>query len=267
MTPVLLQWLGGEDAVERTIGVALLVAARVAPLTILAPWLALRGTPPLLRTALLLSLSVAMTPIALASAPPLPADAVSFALAAAREAVLGTVFAIATAIPLHALDLAGRLIDSMRGASQSESNLPGGDRSSALGALHLMLGASIFLVLGGHRLVIDALAGSLLAAPAGAAIAAPDLGEILLGATRIVVAALTLAVSFAAPAAVSLVAVEVALGLIGRAAPAIPMHFAGMPLRAAIGIAAVLLGLAVLVPHLPELFGSAIRAGGSLIAP
>ena len=257
-----LEWLGGS---ARPVGIALLVAARVAPLAFLAPWLALRGTPPALRLALVLSLTVAMTPIALATAPPLPGDVLALAVALTREATLGAVFAVATAVPLHALEHAGRLIDALRGASPGDVTLPSGDRTSPMGALHGMLGATLFLVLGGHRLVIDAHGSSLIAVPAGAAIAHADLASIALGAARIVVAALTLAVSFAAPALVSLVVVEVAMGLVGRASPAIPMHFAGMPLRAAIGVAAVLLGMAVLVPHLGPIFESAIDAASALL--
>jgi type III secretory pathway component EscT len=262
----LLELLGGQGSALRTIAIAILVAARVAPLTLLVPWLALRSTPVLLRSALLLALTAAMMPIALATTPALPdPDPISFAALAAREAAIGTVFAIVTAIPLHALDMAGRLIDAMRGAAQSEIATPSGDGSSPLGALHGMLGAVLFLALGGHRLVIAALGEGMVTVPPGSAIAAPELAELALGAARIVVAALALAVSFAAPAAVSLVVVEVGLGLAGRAAPQIPMHFAGMPLRAAIGIAAALLALSVLAPHLPSIFRSTIDAAALLI--
>jgi len=70
---------------------------------------------------------------------------------------------------------------------------------------------------------------------------------------------LTLAVSFAAPALLALVVSDVALGLVARSAPQIPVHFAGMPLRSAVGIAALLLSLALLVPHLGELFAWSAR--------
>lgn len=267
----LLTLIGGAEPTARALGVALLVASRIAPSTLLVPWLALRATPPLLRAALLVSLSIAMTPVALATAPPLPPDALSFAMVAAREAAIGAVFAIATALGLHALDQAGRLIDAMRGASQSEATLPSGERSSPLGALHGMLGTVLFLVLGGHRLVIAALGEGFLDVPAGATVEPRVLAAFALGAARIVVASLTLAVAFAVPAAVALVATEVALGLVGRAAPAIPVHFAGMPLRAAVGIAVVFLGLAVLVPHLPRLFAQSVATGAraldALVAP
>lgn len=262
----LLEQFGGAGLTAHLVGVALLVLARVAPLTMIVPWIALRGSPPALRVALSVALTVALTPIALTATPALPGDALTFVVALAREVAIGAVFAIATAVPLLALDQAGRAIDAMRGAGQSESTSPAGEVSSPLGNLHLLLGTVLFLVLGGHRLVIATLGETFLDVPPGSAIAAVELGSFTMGAARIVVSSLTLAVSFAAPAAVALIGLDAALGIAGRAAPAIPMFFAGMPLRAAVGIGAVLLGLSVLVPHLPGMLRSAVLGAAALIA-
>lgn len=261
----LLEWLGGTGDASHIIGVASLVLARVSPLAVIVPWIALQGSPPALRVALTVTLTVALTPIAIPAVTALPPDALTFGLALARELTIGAVFAIASAIPLFALDQAGRAVDAMRGASQSESTSFGGEPTSPLGNLHLLLGTVLFLVLGGHRLVITALGDSFIDVPPGSAIASVDLGVFTMGAARIVVSSLTLAVSFAAPAAVALIGLEAALGIAGRAAPAIPMFFAGMPLRAAAGIAAVLLGLSVLVPHLPAMMRSAVEGAAALV--
>jgi len=260
----LLDLVGRLDPSGRILSVALLVAARLAPMTVLTPWIALRGTPVLLRAALLVGLTVAMTPVVLPSAPAPPGDLFTLAVMVVREGALGTVFALAVAIPFYALDFAGRLVDAMRGASQSETALPGGDRSSPLGALHLLFGTALFLALGGHRLALAALGDTWIAIPPGSSLPAMTVGALALGAARIVVASLTLAVAFAAPAATALVVVEIALGLIARTAPVIPMHFAGIPARAALGIGATLLALSVLMPHLSTLFGEAIEAAGQL---
>lgn len=253
----------GETALARAVPVALLLALRLAPLTVLAPWIALRGSPPLLRAALLAVLVGALLPHALASAPALPEDPASIAAIGLRELALGTMIAIACALPLHALHESGRLADVLRGA-QGEVSGPGGERTSPLGALTLLLGTSIFLAVGGHDLVLAALADGVHAMPpgSGAAAAAP-----FLEVARALTHTLTLAVAFAAPALLSLVTADVALGLVARSAPQIPVHFAGMPLRAAVGIAAVLLSLAIAMPRLGELFAWGARLAGTLGAP
>ncbi|UJR79596.1 EscT/YscT/HrcT family type III secretion system export apparatus protein [Sandaracinus amylolyticus] len=250
----------------RVIGVAILVASRVAPLTVVVPWLALRDTPPALRAALLLVLTIALTPLGLSVAPALPEDTFALAALALREGAIGLVFAIATAIPLIALDHAGRVIDAMRApASSAEITTAQGETTSPLGQLHLLLGTVIFLGLGGHRLVIAALGEGLVAVPPGATIPSVELAEVALGAARIVTHALTLAVAFAAPAAIALIALEVLLGVASRLAPAVSAPIVSMPLRAAAGLAAVLFGLAVLVPHLPEPMRRAIDGAEILV--
>lgn len=262
----LVQWLGGEAAITRALGVGMLLAARLAPVTVLAPWLAMRATPVVVRTAITLALTVALAPIALPAAPALPAGAAAMTLLVAREALLGAVFAIASALPLYALDWAGQLVDTWRGASLAEVLAPPtGERSSPLGTLYLLMGVALFAALGGHRLAIAAFAEGLHLAPVGVPNMSPDPGEIALGATRLVASALAFAAAIAAPAAVALVVMEVALGLISRAAPQIPVFFAGMPLRAAVGLFAMLLSLAVAVGELPAAFRQAIAAASELL--
>lgn len=256
----------GDVAFSRALSVGLLVAARLAPLTVLAPWLALRGAPPVLRAALILTLTAALFPIAAASAGPLPSGVLPLGALALKEALVGAVFAVVTALPLHALDWAGRLVDSWRGASLSEVIAPPtGERTSPLGDLYLMAGVVLFALLGGHRLAFAAFGEGLVVAPVGAVDVAAGAAGLLEGAARLSASALAFATALAAPAAVAIVLVELSLGLVGRSAPQLPLFFAGMPLRAAAGLAAALLGLAVLLGELPTAFGDAIEAAAGLV--
>lgn len=240
----------------RRIALGLLVALRLAPLTILVPWIALRQAPALLRAVLLLSLTVALMPAAEASAGPLPPDMPAYIIAAVREVVLGTMLAIASAIPLLAFEQSGRIVDALRGA-QGEASDPSGGRSSTLGVFSMLLGTTLFLVLGGHRLVLAALAHGFSSAPAGSATID---AEMITEVGRLLILSLELAVAFAAPAAVALFASDVALGLVSRSATQIPMYFAAMPLRSAVGLAAVLLSLSMAMPMLADTFRQAIAA-------
>jgi type III secretory pathway component EscT len=260
--------LGGEDAILRWLVVGALVAARVAPLTIFAPWLALRSTPPVLRAALIVALTVSLTPIAIESAPAIAPGGLELALLSVREALVGTTFALATALPLYALDWAGRLVDTWRGASLAEVINPHtGERTSPIGDLYLLMGVVLFLSLGGHRVAIEAFAGALETIPVGTGDVAGGAETVAMGALRLFGNALAFAAALAAPAAAAIVLVEAALGLVARAAPQIPVFFAGMPLRAAVGIAAALLGLSILVGELPAAYRGALESAEELVAP
>ncbi len=260
----LLRLLGGEAAATEWLAVGGLVAARVGPLTVLAPWLSLKRTPPVIRGALVLALTLALTPLALPGAREavMAMGGLTYGAAVLREAMVGTLFALATALPFYALDWAGRLTDTWRGASMSEVIAPNtGERTSPLGDLHMMLGIALFLTLGGHRLALAAFAEGLRVAPVGSVDLAGRADALSLGAAQLTGSALAYALANAAPAAAAIVTVEVSLGLLARSAPQVPVFFAGMPLRAATGLAAALLAISLVSAQLPEAFRAAIDLG------
>ncbi|MCB9619369.1 MAG: flagellar biosynthetic protein FliR [Sandaracinus sp.] len=262
MVEELARALSDEATLDRWILLGVLVAARIAPLTVVAPWLTLRRTPPFLRGALILGLTVALAPLAAGAASVdalFGADAATLVAWVIREVLVGTLFALATSLPFFALDWAGRLVDTWRGASMAEVIAPPtGERTSPVGDLQLMVGIVLFLTLGGHRLAFAAFAEGLVVAPPGSVDLAGSAPELALGAARLTGSALAFAVAIAAPAGVAIVLVETALGLVARSAPQIPVFFAGMPLRATVGLAAALLGLAVLLGELPGAFEDAL---------
>lgn len=263
----LVELLTGTASLSEAIARAGLIAARLGPLTVIAPWLGLRSAPATVRSALILALTVAFYPLALGLPFTAPPNAIAYAAAGLREALLGTAFALAVALPLHALDWAGRLVDSWRGAGLAEVLSPAtGERTSPLGDLLLMAGVVLFIAVGAHRLALAAFAESLRLAPIGAPALLQSAPSLAFGAIELTGSALALAAAIAAPAAVAIVLVEVALGLVGRSAPQLPVFFAGMPLRAATGLAALLLGLAVTLDQLPQAFEAAITSAKALLA-
>lgn len=242
-----------REELARGLFLGALVAARILPLAILLPWMSLRGISPLLRTLIVLVLTVALAPMAIAAAPAASVDALSLAPALLREAIVGALFALSAALPIHALEWGGALVDGWRGASLSEVRGPGSlDATTPIGALYRTLGVAVFLTLGGHRLFLSAFADTFVARPIGAPFATGSLLEISLLMSRLVGAALGVAAGVAAPAALLLVLGEFSLALLGRAAPQVQVFFLGMPLRAGLGIFATLLGLGVLIGRWPD---------------
>ncbi|MFW5925609.1 MAG: EscT/YscT/HrcT family type III secretion system export apparatus protein [Myxococcota bacterium] len=261
-----IAWLGGAQEVNRALVIGTLVAARVAPVTVLAPWIVLRDAPAAVRLAIMAVLTVALAPLALASAPETTPRGAPLFLLGFREAIVGTTFALATALPLHALEWAGRLIDTWRGATLAEVIAPSsGERSSPTGLLYLLLGVALFAVLGGHRLAIAAFAEGLAVAPVGVVTLGTSVSDVAFGAARLSASAIGFALAIAAPVGVTLLAVEASLGLMARAAPKVPAFFAGMPLRAAVGIGALLLASSYAVARFPAVFRDAVDAGLSLM--
>jgi flagellar biosynthetic protein FliR len=249
-----------EASPSRALAVGALVAIRLAPLTLVAPAFVARGVPAIVRAALLFALVLGLLPVALATAPEIPTDAASLTVLGLREAALGGAFALVASVPLWAADHAGRVVDAARGGAQAEITLPSGERTSLLGGAALLFAVALLAASGGHRVMVEALAEGLRASPPGLGAIPTDLAGTFVETARLVTLVLTIGVSLAAPALVALVAADAGLAVIARSAPQLPVYFVGMPLRAWLGLAALLVALAWITPELVRLFGTFVDA-------
>jgi type III secretory pathway component EscT len=202
------------------IGFALLLAALAAPA--LAP-------------------STGPSALAAVSAPVL-------ALLLAREVFVGFCLGFVGAAPFRAAEIAGRVADTVRGANIAEVLVPTSDeRASPLGALYLLIATTIFFAIGGVPRFLDALLESFRVLPVGGvAFGAPVARRVALvvvsASARLIAAGLALA----APVVVACLLADLALGFIARAAREVPVYFLGLPLKALLSVAIILLGLAAL---------------------
>jgi flagellar biosynthesis protein FliR len=264
---LVLTRLSGEFAIDQTIAVAILVTARVMPLILLTAWLALRAAPNLVLIAVSAILATLLTPYALSTAPPLPSDISILSLLTTREILVGTVFAIAAALPFYALEWAGRLTDTMRDPSLTKgTDLPGLSPQTPLSNLYVMTGMVLFLSVGGHRIAITALTDTFIALPIGTTNTASTIRAISWESVRLVASALTLSVIMAAPIAALIALSQFALVLVGRSFPNLSLYLiAGIPLRALIALVGVLFCISLIIDMLPRIFQEAIDAASALL--
>jgi len=243
-----------------------LIATRVLALLTFVPVFGVRSLPAPLRVALAIALAVVLYPAV--SGSPIPTAPIAIVTLVAKEVLVGATLGFVVALAFAALDMAGRLVDTTRGATLAEVLDPlSGERTSPLAELHVQVGLLCFLALGGQRAVVVALAHSyetvpLATFPSATRALAPLAG----GVIRLSADAIAVALVLAAPALVALYLSEVALGLLGRAAPQIGVFFVGMPLRAAVGLFAVLLALSAMTPALAHLFEAALDAASRMPA-
>jgi flagellar biosynthetic protein FliR len=231
------------ENLEQSVGLLGLGAARTVPLAWSIPVFGGPNLPAQIRIGLGLGLSALCFPLLVASPP--AGGAVAWALLATREVLVGVVMGFVCACMFRAAEAAGELTDVLRGANLAGALSPVGEgRTSPLGALMLLLAAVVFLEIGGIGRVVSALGRSYEAIPLGAPLA---LGERSHTAAMLVIVAsaklIEAAIGLCAPALVALLLADIVLGVIGRAVPSVPLYFVGMPLKALLGIGAVLLGL------------------------
>jgi type III secretion protein SpaR/YscT/HrcT len=186
------------------------------------------------------------------------ANALLLAAVVARELAVGLTVGLVTSFVFRAAEMAGRLVDVVRGANVAEVFVPTSDeRGSPVGTLYLFVAAVIFFELGGVGHVLSGLLRSYQAVPLGGG--GYSAGAVRATATAVVSASAHLvaaAVALAAPVVVALLLADVVLGILSRVAPQIPVYFVGMPLKALLGIGVTLLGLAALETALTSSYGA-----------
>ncbi|HVV49457.1 MAG TPA: flagellar biosynthetic protein FliR, partial [Polyangia bacterium] len=161
-----------------------------------------------------------------------------------REVLVGLCLGFVAAAAFRAAEIAGRLGDTLRGANVAEILVPTAEeRSSPLGVLYLLAATLVFLQIGGVARLADALCESYRVLPIGGGL---DVGAAHRAAALVTIASARLiaaGVALAAPVIVALWLTDLALGLVARAAPQVPVYFVGLPLKGLLAIGLVLVGL------------------------
>ena len=243
-------WLE-PGALEQALAVALLLALRLLPLVLLVPWLCVPRAPLALVPAVTVVLVLCLHSPAAASAPALPFAAVTLAALGLRELLVGVVYALPLALPLRAIEWSG--VVSARGLGA-----PFAER--ALSSLLLTLAAALFFALGGHRVALRALADELGRVPLGLLRGPADSLALATGTAQLLGEAFALALLLALPALAVLLVFELGVALSARGSGARNLDWLLPPLRPALWLAAVWVGVALLVQTLPEIFAAGLRA-------
>jgi type III secretion protein SpaR/YscT/HrcT len=220
-------------------------AARTLPIAWLVPAFGGPGVPAPIRVGLGLGLAVLCLPRLAGQVP--DAGPVLWLALLVREAAVGLTLGFVASLLFRAAEGAGRLTDVFRGANLAEVISPvSGGRTSPLGELTALLAIVIFLELGGLGHLALALGRSYDAVPVAAVATPTQLGRVVALAVAASAQMLEAAVGLAAPALVALLLADLVLGLVGRAAPQIPLYLVGMPAKALLGVGAALVGIAAL---------------------
>lgn len=182
-----------------------------------------------------------------------------FVLALLTQILAGLALGFAVLMLFAAIQSAGELIDLQIGFSLGAVLDPlSGVAAAPIGRLYQLLAVVIMFGINGHVLVVQGYLRSVEAVPMGTL----DLGVLsdeLLGLLRTLMIA---AVEISLPVLAALFCTEVALGLLGKAAPQMNIMVIGFAAKTFVAL--MLIGMTVfLLPETTEsLLGQAIRAGG-----
>lgn len=241
MEPSDLSW-----NLDHVVTQAFFVAARLATLMTFAPFFSNLAVPMRVKGGFTLVLTALLYPQYASRMEVAPAN---WLPALCGELVCGLIIGLAVSFIFDGIQLAGQIMGFQLGFSlvnvidpQTQIETP------VLATFHQVIGLLIFLQLGVHHWILRALAKSFDYLPVGKA------AVTLLSATELVRAAggmLLIGVQIAAPVLVATILADLALGMLGKASPQLPVLFVGLSVKSMLAYA-VLLGAVAFWPRVLE---------------
>jgi flagellar biosynthetic protein FliR len=208
----------------------------------MTPFLGSARIPRRVRVMLVLMLALGMAG-AIKTPPPMPEDLATLALALGGEIVFGIAMGMIVSFVFIAAQWAGEIMGTQMGLQIAQTFDPQfGPSSSLVGDLQFMLCLVIFIspVVNGPATLLRGVHASLVALP----LMSVGLDHSLFGLLiNLFAAAAMLALQLAAPMLVTMLIVDVALGVLGKTMPQLNIMSAGLSIRALVGMVVLVFGI------------------------
>lgn len=225
--------------------------ARIGACLMVAPLFGARFVPTRTRLVLAAGITALVAPLTPATgiAPFSPEGFV----VVAQQLLIGIALGFALQIVFDALGLAGQVLANSMGLSFAFNVDPlRGSSTAALGQLYIILATLTFLALGGHLALVEVLTSGFSTLPIGTSgFGAEGLWALVnWGGTLF-----SGAISIALPGVTALLIVNLAFGVMSRAAPTLNLFAVGFPISLVIGLLVVLGSIGPLTEGIAQLIG------------
>lgn len=232
---------------------------RIGAMVMAMPLVGTRAVPARIRVLLASTLAIALAPIL----PPVPEwvrfDATTV-LTVLRELAIGITIGFLLRVVFEAGALAGELIAQGTGLAFAQMADPmRGGSSGVIGQWFYLMFGLLFFTSNGHLALISLLVDSYRALPIGAPL--PDPQALVSIAPTFLLTVLRGALTLAIPLIVAMLAVNLAFGVLARAAPALNPIQLGLPVSLLLGLVLLALLAGEMGPPVQRLFDAAFEAG------
>ena len=221
-----------------------LVLARIGALVMTAPLFGSQALPRHVRGLMAVAMSLVVTPVYLATTLPPVEQVVDYGRLLVNEALVGLLLGLGMNVLFSGIQVAGQIVSQMSGLSLADVFNPGIEEDvSVFSQLFYFLTLAVFVAVGGHRIVTEALLETFAAAPPGQAWLGHNFVDVL---TNIATQSFALGIRAAAPLLTALLVSNLVLGLISRTLPQINVIAVGFGVNSllALGMLSVSLGAA-----------------------
>jgi len=218
-----------------------LVLTRVSGLTMTAPIYGSTDAPMRVRALLALALAVLIMPSQWNAAPPQPGNLLNYLVFIGGELIVGTCLGLGIMILVHGMELAGEIIGYVGGLMIAEAYDPTSDMNTPiLSRLFVLVSLSIFVCIGGHRLIMAGLLATFQTIPAGSGVFSRSIADAFV---TLMAQSFSLGIRAAAPATIALLLATIVLGLISRTVPQLNVLILGFGMNSLLIFGALALTL------------------------
>jgi flagellar biosynthetic protein FliR len=217
---------------------------RVGGVVMLAPLLGAMYVPRRIRLAMALVLALALLP---AAGPPPPLDPLSGEGLAAiiQELIVGLAIGFVLRVATESALLAGQLISTGMGLSFATVVDPQSGGMPLLGRFYIVVASLLLLATNAHLSLIALLAQSFSTVPIGSGGLGPNDARAIADFGTVMFAG---AVQLALPSVIAILMVNVAFGVISRAAPTLNLFAVGFPITILLGLFILILSIRTQAP-------------------
>ncbi len=212
---------------------------RIGACLMVAPLFGARFVPT--RTRIILAVAITALVVPLIPAPAVAPFSAQGFVVVFQQLLIGVALGFALQVVFDALALAGQLLANSMGLSFAFNVDPlRGSSTPALGQLYVILATLMFLALGGHTAIIEVLVSGLHVLPVGTSgFGREGLWALILWGGQLFAGAIAVAL----PGVTALLIVNLAFGVVSRAAPSLNLFAVGFPVSLVVGLLVVLAGI------------------------
>ena len=221
-----------------------LVFARIATLVTIAPIFGPSDVPARVRALLALTLAVLVVPLQFDKVDSYPDTLVDYLVLLGAEALIGLTLGLGIVVLFSGMQVAGQMISQMSGMQLADVFNPGFNENVPIfSQLFFYVSLAVFVAIGGHRKVMEALLDTFVWLPAGQGNFSRSATEAM---TSLLAQSFVLGVRAAAPVMLALLLTTLLLGLVSRTLPQLNVMALGFGFNAltTLGALSVSLGAA-----------------------
>ena len=225
--------------------VFVLVLSRFSGLMMTAPFLSGTFAPMRIRAFIAIGLSLLVAPLYWGVPVESPGSLLRLAVFVGGEVIVGMALGLGVQILFAGIQISGQIVGQMSGMHLADVFDPAFQSNVPMFArMFNMLTLAVFVLAGGHRILIDALLDTFQWMPPGQAWVKEGIAETLTG---VLAQSFVLGIRAAAPAMVALLMAVLVMGLISRTLPQLNIIAVGFSLNSMIMLATLAVTLGTMV--------------------